>query len=249
MLKTNLLSEIFKYEFLNNSPVIEGNLFLQFKNKIELPELKKVSEWNHEGVTVSEIKNYNIDATNLKSKDNVKSTIDIVGFRIEDKNLNSVTILRKNDILVSMKEPYEGWSKLERKFSSTIDNINYKSEIDPRFVGCRFINRFKIRISNNFKIEDYFNVNLQFKNSYISSIHNYAFRFTHKKDELQATVNFALDQDLSNNYAIITFDIEVIKPVQKDDLISGNLNLNKIRDFKNYIFHKSLTEKTLNLFR
>lgn len=242
------MTDLESYEFLKNSPIIEGNLFLQFQNQINLPVIEEIII-DKDNVEISEIKNFNIDASALNSKENIKSSIDKVGYRLVNSNNNSVIILRKGDVLVSMKKPYKGWESLEKTFLNTLGSLNYRDQIQSKFIGCRFVNKFSIGIVDDFKFEDYFNFNINFVNSYIPNINGYSIKFIHSKSEMQAKINFSLEGDERGDNAKVLFDIEITKPLATENFLISEFGLKDIRNFKNYIFHNSLTDKTLKLFR
>jgi len=71
------------------------------------------------------------------------------------------------------------------------------------------------------------------------------------KREIEATAIIIIGiKDVKNNNLNILFDIGVNKNVNLNmESIDIWDNLDKLRDFKNDIFFKSLTEKTLGIYR
>jgi uncharacterized protein (TIGR04255 family) len=242
------LTDFKSYEFLKNSPIVEGNLFLQFHNQINLPDKEQIEKIKADH-KISEIKNFNIDASVIESNKGIKSTIDKVGYRLDAGNDKSVIILRKSDVLVSFKNPYKGWDKLQDTFLSILHDINYRDQIKPKLIGCRFVNKFSLKMENKFRIEDYFNFRINFVNSYIPNLNAYSLNFVHVKDDMQANIKFSIQGDQKSETASVLFDIEILKSINIEDYLNNKYDLKKIRDFKNYIFYESLTNNTINLFR
>jgi len=162
-----------------------------------------------------------------------------------------VVQFRLDGFAFSRLKPYDGWDK---HFPEVIKNWNlYAEKLSPvwiKRIAVRFINTIEIP-SEKLALDSYF-VNFPKTPLEKSTLNNYFYRIELSLDDFNAKAVITQTLAQSNNPLItpVIFDLEVYREISsrpETKMLSDAFKT--LRDIKNDIFQKSLTQKTKDLFK
>lgn len=237
----------YDYPFLPNAPIIEGNIYVRFETPLDNEVLLKFKDKLTSYTIHSNLLNLSIKT----DTENHESKIEKAGFRLQKADAKDILLLRYSDFLVSNKKPYSGWNNLYDDFTYTLDRLNsLTSNVVISKIGCRYINRFAMDVE--LSLSKYLNFYPYFKDDFIENVNTYSLQLKSSHKNLSSVINFNTNP-ISNEQKefSILFDIEITQDGQINSGDSKTIknSLYNIRNYKNYIFFNSLSDKILNKFK
>ena len=242
------------YPLLKNAPIVEALLDIQ----VQLPKEKdlKMLHTLFEEVKDKyplEKKRFTFSGTiefkaqEEQAKSSVSNTqVDGYLFYSEDKS--TVFQARLNGFTFNKHKPYQSWNALKKEAKQLW--TLYMKVVEPvtiNRIALRYVNKIPLKIpftpSNYFKTLPYLANGLEYKmNNLFSQI-----SITNHKIDARANITEAIETT-GIDTALFLLDIDVY---QQGDFKESEIwkNFENLRDFKNEIFFKSITERTLKLLK
>lgn len=218
-----------------NEQVFSNQLFNNFLNQFEDYSLH------------DPLRNINIDTKNMTQK------TEIVGYRCISQDKKQIAQFKKHGFSFSRLAVYDGWDKnykealrLWKKYCEVM-----KPEAITR-VATRFINNFQIPHIFT-KPEEYFNTYIQYDNSILPAWNQMSYRLLMSHSNgIKSHIIFDSSINQSNQNVNIVFDIDVFSDslvlLHTDTLALENI-FNQLREVKNIIFEKSITNKVREIIK
>lgn len=240
---------------LENPPIVLAVMELKFDSSkdINLDYLK-----NNDKEILKEFPNQNVNLEGniqLPSPTLGKSIARVdshqTGFTYTSENKLKKLIISKTNLAFVSEGSYSGWGKFKKQCFESIDYFQFilKDTVIKR-VSMRFINKFNFE-----KLDsplDYLNTFISAKEGVINyPIVNLNYKYVMKVPDSKININViqSVEEKDEEGYKFL-FDIDVL---DHDENKYQDLDLNKklenIRNIKNDIFFKNLTEKSLNLLK
>ncbi len=240
-----------KQKTLKNAPIVESVIEIKFDNSTtdDINSLKEIHEKIRTDFPLIDEKysfrsSFHIDNTGIKqeSEKEIKRLEAITFFNNEKDRIIEVNL---NKFSFRQNTKYTNWNDFKgnaKKFWDIAESVINPTSINR--LGLRYIN--KIEFDNSFELTDYFNIGT------IKNVENDVINFYHSivllndKKDSRANISIVKQEGNSNSDAIDIFvDIDVYK--QKPNL-KGNVwdEYDLLRDFKNELFFKIVTNKTIN---
>ena len=224
-------------------PIVSATLRARFCEKYSKREFQKLSK-NLEGSMSGFDRIY---AFELKQRADGTPTYHrkVVGCQYSPSDDETV-MLTHDSIQVKKTGPYQGWENLVGSFEQALSAID---ERDIKFIGARYDNKVALQVDKDNRIElgEYFNIFLS-DDQYEGSISLFSYRsyLNILFDEyLPALEVFATPTDVEG---IISFAINIEVDSDKDGLTSLAEGLGGLRNAKNTVFERLITEKVRELF-
>ena len=180
----------------------------------------------------------------------------LLGYRYDSKDENKVIQARINGFTFSHLKPYQRWEDFKDEWSERWDS--YKDVAKPTK-----INRLAIRYINVVEPSSDINTVSDLGKSFVEpprvatalpqTLTQCVSRFVLKVDEFggSAIVTKALERKPDNQAPVLVLDIDIFKFVPANGIKDGEIStlLEQMREVKNDIFFKSLTESLIDEFR
>lgn len=176
----------------------------------------------------------------------------IEGYLFHSKNENKIVQAKLNSFTFNKLKPYENWEKFHSEACELWEL--YSKIVKPISVdriALRYINRIEIPFPFD-DFSEYILTNPQIAPGLPQSLSNFLMRIEIPNNEIGAIaiITQTMQKPTESQKLPLIFDIDVIKT----DNYSGKesemwKDFNLLRQFKNEIFFKSITEKTKELFK
>lgn len=172
-----------------------------------------------------------------------------VGYTYINRDKSKKIIVTKENIVFAMEGTYNGWENFKNDGLFVLSNFKHVLDISS-------INRTSVRIINKLSLpssnppEDYFNTLITARKDTIDEqIDSYFIKYAMQIPDFAIKTNVIQSlEDSDDGIYNFIFDIDVLSHERISyDVKKIELILEKIREIKNSIFFKNLTEKTLNL--
>lgn len=189
----------------------------------------------------------------VDNQQNISSQDTIEGYRYESTDGIKIVQLRNNGFTYNRLKPYESWIEL-RDEAIRIWNL-YIDLVKPKL-----INRIALRYINNLNaplpmsdFKDYLTCPPEVPDGLLQLIRSFLCRVVipHADERIHGVITQSFDPvvELKDKIPIL-LDIDVVKMTQDGFLEEDILViLEKLRNFKNQIFFKSITTKLLDTFK
>lgn len=172
-----------------------------------------------------------------------------IGYIYQNQEKTKKIVISKDDFVFATEGSYPGWNEFKSNGLKCVGFFNHilkSAEINR--VSIRFINLIKVKELDN--PLDYFNTIISTKDGVIEyPVTSYFHKYVMAVPDSKIVVNViqSLEEKQDSEFHFI-FDIDVLD----HDRFSYNLSkldtiLENIRNHKNSVFFKNLTEKTINL--
>lgn len=250
-----------KGRILENSPIILAILQIRYKlidsSNFDLNELSRI---NHllSSTYPQNVKKHTRQVT-IKDQNRAKPTatfheghLESIMYISDDKQKNFEITTSK--ITYSQSSKYEGWEKFVVDVQNTW-SIIYEKLLKDKIIltGLSIRNVNKIELTEKeINPVDYFNTVIYAKEGVIpDNVNVFSLRYVIPMNDQNIHSNVSLSVEPSDGEILpFVFDIDVLYNNETDyntDLIWTMFN--KIRDIKNDIFYKTLTDKTIALIK
>jgi len=242
------------YPLLKNAPIVEALLDIQVqlpkgtdlkalytlfdKVKDEYPLAKK--RFTFSGTI-------KFKAQEEQAKSSVSNT-QVDGYLFYSENKTKIFQARLNGFTFNKHKPYQNWNALKKE-AKQLWSL-YKKTAEPitiNRIALRYINKIPLRMpfkpSNYFKTLPYLAKGLDYDmNNLFSQI-----SIMNNKINARANITEAIET-LGDDNALFLFDIDVY---QEGDFNDAEMwkNFENLREFKNEIFFKSISDSTLKLLK
>lgn len=234
----------------NNAPIIEAIIDISVvyeKNDIS-SDLKTFQ--NH-------IKNdypiaHDIDTTEIQlGSNNTKINKENIGLKFISADNKYILQIGKRGFTFSMMGNYTNWDE----FSDKAKNLwtSYSEKLKPvktNRVAVRYINRIDIPSAHEIKLEDYFLTYPTLLKGESVSLNGFFLQAQIPQQQGgMAIINQTITHAPNAGIVSILFDIDVFDSKEFDPNATDLwVKLNQLREQKNYLFEKSITDKTKRLF-
>ena len=214
-----------------------------FNKKLFEDFLKKIPEYSN----YDPLRNININT------DDMTKEVEIIGYRCISKDKKQIVQFKKNGFSFSRLEIYDGWEKNYKEVLNLWKK--YCEVVEPSAitrVAIRFINKFKIPDIFT-KPEEYFETYIQYDKS-ISPVWN---QMSHRvilshPHGIASHIVFDNIVNKQNQFVDVLFDIDVFSDnlglLPSNSPILEN-TFNQLREIKNNIFEKSITDKVRQMIK
>ena len=224
-------------------PIKEAIFDLQTRNE-EILKKQLVDNFlvQFTGYSLNEpLRNINIDAENMTQ------TTEIIGYRCISKDRKRIVQFKKNGFSFSRLAVYDGWDKSYNEALTLWRNYcEVMKPVAITRVATRFINQFKIsRIFS--KPEEYFSTYIHYDQS-ISPAWNQIFcrlLLSHNNGiKSHIMIDGNVNQNTQNVSVLLDIDVfsDNLGLLHTDDSTLKNI-FSQLRQIKNEIFEKSITDK------
>ena len=193
----------------------------------------------------------NVNIADQTDSSDIQKSVEEIGCRYISDNGKQIAVFARHGFSFSRLAVYDGWDK---NFNEAMRLWNvYCDIIKPQAVvraAVRFINKFRIP-QPLAKPEEYFNTYPQYENSLSPTWRQLSCKLLlpHKGGILSHIVFDACINHNSNNTEVL-LDIDVFSDnaaLSPEDSDSLKNTFNQIREIKNNVFEKSVTEKAREL--
>lgn len=230
-------------------PITECVIELRFSEEIDFEKIVKHSKKFK--------RNYPNEAKNiqflmeLSDKEPSKKQTDL-GLQLSSKNALEVIAINRNSFMVSQLAPYPGWEVFSDRFYNDFEL--FTSEFGRRTftrAGMRFINRIDIPLDSS-DVQKFINVYPQLPEFDQSKPRTFALTSTFELEEkgLAVTLQSATVESPVPKHASFVIDIDVFAeaglPMRYD---MWKEKLSNMRDLKNDVFERSITDEARRLFK
>lgn len=191
------------------------------------------------------LRNININAEEMTKQ------VEIIGYRCISKDKKQIVQFKKTGFSFIRLEVYDGWDKnyketlkLFKKYCETV-----KLTAITR-VGLRFINKFKIPIFT--KPEEYFKNYIQYDKSISSVWNQMSHRMLLSHNTIKSHIIFDSVVNNPNQVVDVLLDIDVFSDnlgVSPSEASILENTFNQLREIKNDIFEKSITDKIREMIK
>jgi len=240
---------------LANPPIKEAIFHLRFKKGYSIPleEIKLFcEELSANYPTMNEVFRFHMEARVGKNqKGDVTADQAPNGYRLLNKDKSLVLQFQLDGFMISKVEPYISWEELKAVAIPIVEKVGNKF---PKLVydriALRYINFFTLKFEG--PLNDYFRISPVFPKEVSDKLGQFEIRLAVPKQETntKATVKLGIDPIANVGAYKTVFDIDVFKEGEYPSIQVNKIvkDFSDIRNFKNEIFFKGLTEKTLKLF-
>ncbi len=183
----------------------------------------------------------------------VEAKTELIGYRASNKNNTQIVQFKKNGLSFSQLEPYSGWDK------------SYKEALKLWQIYCEVrkpqtITRLAVRFINRFQISDiftepseYFSGYIKYDKSISPTWHQMSYKllFSHNQGIKSHIISDALVNQ-QNSSVNILLDIDVFSDglaLSAKEVLGVENVFKVLRQIKNNIFEKSITDKTKDLIK
>lgn len=191
---------------------------------------------------------------NISTQESESSVVkDPDGFLLRTEDKKYAAQIMHDRFSFSHLAPYKDWATLSER-ADKIWSVYRDTTKPDRIVriAVRFINRLLMPIPIE-DFGDYFTKPIEIPDALPQGLANYMTRMVIPEPEtnLIATVQQVLDGTAIDNQLPIIFDIDTFKAVDlaADDNEAISSTLNSLRDYKNRIFFRNLTQKAIDLYK
>lgn len=174
-----------------------------------------------------------------------------VGYVFISSTRDKIVQAKLNGFTFNKLKPYKNWNELVNE-SRELWDIYLKIAKPTKItrIALRYINRIELPIPFDFK--DYILTTPEIAPNLPQTLTNFLMRLEipHPNAPITAIINQTM-QPLTNNQTLpLIFDIDVYQKTSYTDNTDEIWNnFEELRTFKNDIFHRSITEKTKELFK
>ena len=192
------------------------------------------------------LRNINVDITTMTQKP------EIIAYRCISQDKKHIVQFRKDGFTFSRLKPYNSWNE---SYKEALDLWEKYCEIIKPIaitrVATRFINNFQIPLVFT-KPEEYFNTHIQYDHS-ISPVWNQMFyRLLLSHNNIKSHIIFDSNVNQPTQNVNIIFDIDVFSdsftlPYTNQSAL-GDI-FSQLREIKNTIFEKSITDKIREIIK
>jgi uncharacterized protein (TIGR04255 family) len=239
---------------LRNAPIREAVIDIQVSPPIALELLEGIGEHLVDAHTKDQIWQASVGVDVGKvSHGEVSTQKSPIGYRYAFKNAPLILMVYRRGFALSSLTPYPGWEHL-------IEKAQQLWEIYLKVAKPESITRVAVRYINNMAVplpisdfKEFLNVPPEVPEGLPQSLGSFLQRFVivDQKSSTTAVVTQALESQFGDQNAVnILLDIDAFKIYPSESISSIDLwnILGDLRNFKNEIFFKYLTEKTVELF-
>ena len=174
-----------------------------------------------------------------------------LGYLFRSNKENKIVQARRDGFTFNKLKPYENWEAFKKEASELWNKYYEKYKPDKiNRVALRYINKIEIPLPMK-DFNDYILTVPAIPDGLPQSLSSYLLRIEIPNPEINATaiITQTFDQPMPNKLPFI-FDIDVFIQTNFTDNNAEIWNMfEKLRDFKNDIFSKNITEKTRELFK
>ena len=241
-----------QYPVLKNAPIVEALLDIQ----VQLPESKTLDDLHTIFDKIKEQfplekKRYRFSSSiefkeeEREAKSSIANTL-VDGFLFYSENKNKVCQSRLDGFTFNKHKPYENWPSLLKE-AQVLWGF-YKKVAEPiaiKRIALRYINKIPLKMP--FTPSNYFTTLPFLAHGLDYEISNLFSQISITNNNIGALANITEGVEIDgSDTAQFLFDIDVIKQgdFKEQDIWK---HFEDLRDFKNEIFFKSLTETTLKL--
>ncbi len=245
-----------KQEHLNNAPIVEALIDIRVKlpSDINVAKLQALHPLVDELYPqVQELKKGSVTIKAGEAFEAATGDIRHIGYRYFSKDKKQILQSRLDGFTLSRLKPYETWDAL-REEAERLWQL-YVSIASPEVitrVALRYINRIEIPFSSLKDFGEYLTALPQIPPELPTEISSFLTRLVMPEPALGATaiIAQALEPVINQDIVPVILDIDVFKEGEFDiDSKEAWDTIDKLRNFKNDIFFKSITEQTKELCR
>ena len=190
------------------------------------------------------LRNINIDTKNMTQQ------AEITGYRGVSQDQKHIIQFRKDGLSFIRLKPYNGWDenykealRLWAKYCEIMEPVAITR------IATRFINNFQIQDT---KLEEYFSTYIQNYNNISPVWNQMSYRLLMSHNNVKSHIVFDSNIDQNTQGVNIVFDIDVFSDGLalscKDTPALGNI-FTQLREVKNTIFEKSITDKMREMIK
>jgi uncharacterized protein (TIGR04255 family) len=239
--KPPIKEAVFDLKFSQNDFLTLENLKLFCESlKDEFPILNEIFLFQVEA-KIEKDNNQNVDSKRLNN-----------GFRLSNESRSFILQLRPDGFTFSKIEPYISWEEIQYETKPIIEKLwtNFPNLSFNR-VALRYINQFDLNFEE--PINEYLNIQPLYPLELPQIIEAFMIRLVIPKKELnlKSIIHLGIEPIANSDIQYtVTFDIDVFKEATYTHQDSERFftDFETIRDYKNDIFFKGLTQKTHNHF-
>lgn len=229
-------------------PITESVIELRFSEEIDFEKIVKRAE-KFKRAYPNESKNMEF-LTEISEK-GVSGRVADIGLRFSSKDELDILAINKSSFMVSRLAPYPGWEEFSTRFHTDFER--FTEEFGRRtFVraGMRFINRLDIPL-DTIDVKEFIKVYPQLPEFDRSKSRSFALSSTFELEGqgLSVTLQSATIESPVPNCISLVIDIDIFSEADlpmRYDKWAGKLN--QMRDVKNDVFERSITDEARKLF-
>lgn len=242
-----------KFPHLSNAPITEAMIDIQTASKdpISIDVLRSVAQALKEEFPIAE--NKELATMSFSANESApRGTRELQGFLVRSEDKLYAAQILINRFSLSRLMPYKDWGDL-RNYSEKLWSI-YKDIVKPirvKRLAVRYINRLLLPDPTK-QLSYYFTKPLEIPEELPQALANYVTRMVIPEPESSsvAIVQQVMEGMSQENQASIIFDIDAFKEVDfgvgDNEMIWSTLE--NLREYKNRIFFKTLTNNTIEMY-
>ena len=229
-----------KYKTLNNPPIIEALFDIKVNNEKDL-NIEKLSEFQKGIITEFPTKE-------IRTEFEAKITLKPQPFSFYSTSRPMEVLLKNKDN--NKLKPYEGWDTFVEEAQKHWRNyIKLVAPISINRVALRYINQIEIPLPIK-DLQEYIKTVPVVAEGIHQSLSDLLMKLRIPSDENTAIVTLSVNKKTTNKQTLsLLFDIDVFIKVSMKPNDSLSDTFNNLRELKNTIFFKSLTEKSLQMYK
>lgn len=173
------------------------------------------------------------------------------GYLFRSKNENKIVQARLDGFTFNKLQPYENWKKFHSEARVLWElYVKISKPIKVNRIALRYINRIEIPIPLG-DFSEYILTNPQIAPGLPQTLSHFFMRIEIPKNEFgaNAIITQTMQKPTESQKLPLILDIDVIIDNYSTDMSEIWNDFEKLRNFKNDIFLKSITEKTKELFK
>ena len=248
---------MFKHEIFPNAPIAEAlmDIRVQLPPNTDPQNLEKLHTKIKKKYTKIE-KKYFFE-TKFEFKQNEQPSIEsspsrFQGFLFRSEKEKKLVQARIDGFTFNKLKPYENWDVFCSEGRKHWENyVKIANPLKVTRIALRYINRIEIPLPfENF--DDFILINPKIAPELPQAIRHFFIRFEIPNPGINSTaiITHTIDKPTDQNRLPFIFDIDVI--IESNYFVNEKkiwTDFEKLRDYKNEIFFKSITNKTKELFR
>lgn len=242
-----------------NAPIVEAVIDLHVQMGVSFSDdqlseacgAEKADYPNQESIHTDSVEINNAKGADATTAPSITSSREHLGFRISSQDRKSIISIRKNGFSLSALHPYGNWDLFHGEAMRRWDNYRRICKpIKVTRIAVKYINRFYLPKSP-IDLRDYFNIRPETPDDL--SIHGFFMQLQISQNDIGATaiINQTIAPPAERDSTSVILDIDIFCErewqVKDNDEITSYLG--KLRDCKNNLFEKAITEKTRELIR
>lgn len=236
--------------FYSKPPIVEAVIDTRFRGSMDEKDLARAAQalakWYPQKQAMQNVR---IDA----SPEGVSHTVTSDGFRLTAEDGQRVVLIQPGGITSAHLAPYPGWDAFQAIAMQTIRRLRDKIGVRPLGrVSVRFINRIDIpTIGNVIDSFNYVSFGPNNPASWGDTTEYHCKSVNKMKDDNRFTsiLQTGLTDSPLIDHVAIFLDIDVLYEGEVSSTETGILELlAKLREFKNALFERSITEQARTLF-